>query len=113
MPPREWKIRVEDIVEAARRIQQHTAGMDRDAFTRDAKTADAVQYQFVVIGEAARHVPDDITGRHLEIPWAEMRDMRNVVAHGYFRVSLDIMWETATRDVPPLIESLRRLLDEE
>ena len=57
---------------------------------------DAVSYCFGIIGEAARHVPDEVAVAHPELPWAEMRAMRNVVVHEYFGVTLETRWKTAS-----------------
>jgi len=63
-----------------------------------------------VIGEAAAHLPSDLTDVHPEIPWAEMRGLRNIVAHTYFAVSASVLWETARSDLPPLVGPLRSLM---
>jgi uncharacterized protein with HEPN domain len=61
--------------------------MTYEAFTADRKTVDAVIRNLIVIGEAAGRVPDDVALVHPEIPWKDMRDMRNLVIHEYFGVS--------------------------
>jgi uncharacterized protein with HEPN domain len=83
-----------------------------EQFKADSRTVEAVQFNFIVIGEAARHIPDDIVTRRAELPWAEMRGLRNVVTHPYFAVSLDILWQTVTTDLPPLAPSIQSLIDE-
>lgn len=112
MPPRIWQDRVRDILEAIERIRRYTEGMDRTVFASDRRTIDAVVRNFTVIGEAARHVPAEITKRHAETPWQDMRDIRNVVVHEYFGVSIDILWETICHDLQPLVEPLEKLLAE-
>lgn len=69
-----------------------------------------MQFNFIVIGEAARHIPDDITAQHPEIPWREMRGLRNVVAHAYFTVSPAILWRTITDDLPPLSAPIQAIV---
>ena len=71
-----------------------------------------MSFAFVVIGEAASHVPEEVCERAADVPWAKMRGMRNVVAHEYFGIDREVVWETATRDIPSIVEPLRRLLDE-
>lgn len=112
MPPRDWQLRIADILDAIAAIQEFTAGMDYGTFTQDRKTVDAVLRNFTIIGEAARHTPDDVTTAHPEIPWQDMRDTRNVIMHGYFGVNLRIVWDTIHDDLPPLIEPLKALLSE-
>jgi hypothetical protein len=69
VPPRDWKQRIADILEAIERIQRYTRGMDLDSFSADDRTVDAVVRNITVIGEAARSVPDDVRRAHPEIPW--------------------------------------------
>lgn len=109
MPPRVWHFRLEDIVQAVEKILRYTDGMTFEQFVEDDRTLDAVVRNFTVIGEAARHVPDDLTRDHPEIPWDEMRGIRNVVVHEYFGVSATIIWETAKRDLPVLLSGLRKV----
>ena len=60
MPPRDWRIRVEDIIEAASAIAGYVQGLTYEEFAEDRKTVDAVVRNLEVIGEAARHVPEDV-----------------------------------------------------
>ena len=64
MPPRDWKVRLQDILERIDRIERYTEGMDLAAFGQDELTVDAVVYNFAIIGEAARRVPPEITERY-------------------------------------------------
>ncbi len=84
--------------------------MELEAFVADDRTLDAVSRCFGIIGEAAIHVPKDVVDAHPEIPWAEMRAMRNIVVHEYFGVTNETLWKTAREDLPTIIEPLRKLL---
>jgi len=110
MPSRDWTLRIADILDAIAAIRGFTDGMGYAAFIRDRKTVDAVLRNFTIIGEAARHVPDEVTAAHPEIPWQDMRDMRNVIMHAYFGVNLLIIWDTIQGNLPPLIKPLEELL---
>ena len=112
MPRRSWRLRAEDILQALETIHDYTRDMDRDDFIRDRRTVDAVLRNLIVIGEASRKVPAEVQQANPQIPWQEMSDMRNVVVHEYFGVSVPIIWDTVARDLPPLIPAFRRLLDE-
>jgi len=109
---REWKLRLEDILEAIATIDRYATGMDYEAFRADSKTVDAVVRNLEIIGEAARHVPDAIRKRYSDVPWARMRDMRNVLIHEYSGVSVSIVWQTVRDDLPPLVPLLRRILEQ-
>ena len=110
MPPRRWKLRVRDILDAIENIQQYIEGLDYDAFINDRKTMDAVIRNLITIGEAAAYVPDHVIEAHPEIPWRDMSDMRNIIVHEYFGISDKIVWETTQRDLSPLLNQLLNLL---
>jgi uncharacterized protein with HEPN domain len=113
VPPRNWPLRVADILVAINDVEDFVSGMDFESFTHDRKTVNAVIRALTVIGEAANHVPNDIADLHPEIPWADMRDMRNVVVHEYFGVDARVLWDTAHDDLPPLVTPLRSLVSEQ
>jgi uncharacterized protein with HEPN domain len=64
MPPRDWKIRIKDILNAITTVQAYTKGMKYQAFVADRKTVDAVIRNFIVLGEAATHVPEEVVVAH-------------------------------------------------
>ena len=77
------------IVEAIDNINEYTAGMDSAAYLADKKTCDAVVRNFEVIGEACSNVAKHhghFATSHPEIPWSFAYEMRNALAHGYFKV---------------------------
>lgn len=113
MSPRDWRVRIDDILSAIDKISLYTRGMDRESLAADAKTLDAVLFDITVIGEAARHVPETILERHPQVPWAAMRDLRNVVVHEYFGILVEIVWTTIADDLPPLRDQLVVLLESE
>ena len=109
LPGRAWHLRIEDILAAVERAQRYTA-MDLASFLADEKAVDAVCHCFGVIGEAARHVPEDVVVANPDLPWADRRGMRNVVVHEYFGVTNETLWKTAREDLPALVDRLRGLL---
>lgn len=86
--------------------------MTLEEFRTDDKTVDAVVRNLETIGEAARHVPSEIQERYPQLPWTQMRGMRNVVIHEYASVSTPIIWQTVTKNLPPLVPMLQEVLDE-
>ncbi len=111
MSSRSWKDRIEDILDAIAEIQLFTESTDFERFSEDQKTIKAVALNFIVIGEAAAHVPDEIARAHPRIAWKLMRGIRNRLVHDYFSLDTRIVWDTLQNDLPPLVEPLRRLLD--
>jgi uncharacterized protein with HEPN domain len=110
MPVRDWKFRIEDILEALQDSLVITRGMNYETFCHDKKTLKAVLYNLAVIGEAARKLPEEVTAKYPAIPWREMGDMRNVVIHEYFGIDPKILWETIEKELPPLVNRLKDIL---
>ena len=111
--PRRWRFRLGHIVEAIDKIQIYVDGMSLEEFLADTRTSDAVLRNLEIVGEAARLVPEDVTIRHHQVPWADMRAIRNIVAHEYDRVDLRIIWEAIHQDLPPLVSLLQEVLAQE
>ena len=110
MSPRGWQARVVDILDAIAEIQMFTTDMDFASFQRDAKTQRAVELNFIIIGEAAAQIPDEIEEQNPQIPWHLMRAMRNRLVHVYFEIDPTLLWDTIQNDLPPLVPLLRALL---
>jgi uncharacterized protein with HEPN domain len=92
-----------DILDAARLVREYTAGMTGDEFLADIKTQDAVLRRFEVIGEAAAHLTDETRALFPDVPFHQMRGMRNIIAHVYGEVDLTIVWRTVREHLPGLI----------
>lgn len=107
---RHWRLRVQDIIECAERIEQYTAGLDFEDFAGSRMMVDAVVRSLEIMGEAARSVPADIQARCPEVAWRLMNDMRNVLIHAYPRVDMATVWEAVRQDVRPTRERLVQLL---
>ena len=110
MPPRAWDFRVRDILDSIGAIEDHARGMTCEQFATDRKTVDAVVRNLTIIGEAASNIPDSVQERYPDVPWDEMRRMRNIVVHVYFGVELPVVWQTLQEDLPPLKEQLQKIL---
>jgi uncharacterized protein with HEPN domain len=110
MSRRNWRDRIRDILTAIAEIQAFTRGMDYETFKSDDKSIRAVEMNFIIIGEAATQIPEEIEEEYSSIPWGLMRAMRNRIVHIYFQVDEKLMWDTVQNDLPPLIPELEKLL---
>lgn len=110
MSPRNWQERLQDILEAIDQIQEFTHGLDFDTFRGDEKSVRAVEMNFIIIGESANQIPEEIEEKYPEIPWNLMRAMRNRIVHVYFQVDEKLLWDTIQNDLPPLANQLRNLI---
>lgn len=113
MSSRDWRVRIQDILQSIAGIGRVTAGMTFEEFQSHETISKAVLYDFVIIGEATRNIPDEIQSRYPHIPWRLMAGMRNVMTHEYFQVNLLRVWETIRSDLPLLVTQLQDLLERE
>ncbi len=100
---------IDHIQQAAADARSFVEGLDRDDFLRDKRTQQAVIMSLIIIGEAATKVIDvysEFAQEHQEVPWRNMRGMRNRIAHGYFDINLDVVWETVQEWLPVLLQQL-------
>ena len=111
MPLRKWDLRIRDMLAAIERIMAYTTNLNFSKFQADGKTVDAVIRNFEILGEAAAHVPEEIVLDYSDVPWQDIRDMRNLLAHEYFGVNKKIVWETVQKDLPSLITQLKQILE--
>lgn len=110
MSSRDWRDRVQDILDAIAEIQGFTAGVSFNHFQADLKTVRAVEMGLIVIGEAAAVIPAEVQELYPGIPWHLLRGVRNRLVHAYFAVDEQILWHTVQSDLPALAEALRSLL---
>ncbi len=106
MPCRSWQFRIDDILEAINKIERYTHGIDFDVWQEDEKTVDAVIRNLEIIGEASLHLPAEVQAYYEDVPWNMMKGIRNVLAHEYFGVDLEIVWKTVKEDLPVLKKRL-------
>lgn len=92
-------------------IHSFVAGMSFDEFRQDMKALKAVMADFIIIGEAAAGMPDEIVAAYSDVPWSVMRGMRNTLVHAYFDVDPKIVWDTIQQDLPGLVKPLRTMLE--
>ena len=101
------------ILQAIERIQRYTDDMDEVGFLQNEMAQDAVIRNFEVIGEASRNIERDyadFVAAHPEIPLSFAYEMRNALAHGYFKVDLGIVWKTVENDLAYLQQQVQALI---
>ncbi len=106
--------RFQDIRDAIAAIRAHLARAGEETTGKDAALLhDALLYQFVVIGEAVKHLGSETLEAAPEIPWRDVAGLRDLIAHEYFRISIDRVLDVVERDLPPLEKAINRLLGEQ
>lgn len=97
------------VSEAAELACSHVEGMDKQEFLADRRTQQAVIMNVVIMGEAVTRMLQEygtFLDRHPQVPWRNMKGMRNRMAHGYFDIDLNVVWETVRTALPKLLEQL-------
>jgi len=104
---------LEHILEAISRIHRYVEDRDEVSFLENEQVQDAVIRNLEIIGEASRnivkHYPEFVV-RYPEVPFSMAYEMRNALAHGYFRVDYVVVWKTIERDLPELEVMIKALL---
>jgi uncharacterized protein with HEPN domain len=102
--------RLRDIKDAITAVREHLAGAEDLTQKDNALLHDALLFQFVVIGEAVKHLAPETRESTPEIPWANIAGLRDLIAHEYFRIDIDRVLEIVNHDLPPLEQAIDRLL---
>ena len=110
--PRDYRLYLEDIVEAADRILRYTVGTGYDSFASDDKTVDAVVRNLEIIGEAAKKLPENAKQRMPDIEWRKIAGLRNILIHEYFGINKVIVWDVVQGKIPSLKTACENLLTE-
>jgi uncharacterized protein with HEPN domain len=100
---------LDHIQQAATNACEFVQGLSKDQFLADKRTQNAVVMSLIIVGEAATKVMErhaSFVGEHSTVPWRSMRGMRNRIAHGYFDLNLDVVWETVRTALPDLLIQL-------
>lgn len=103
-------IRLQHMLDAAREATSFVAGRTRSDLDTDRMRVLAVLKAIEIIGEAAGRVSEACRASVSDIPWPNIVGMRNRLVHGYFDINLDIIWQTATNELPTLIAALEKVL---
>jgi len=110
--PRDYKIYLEDIVEAIRKIRFFTTGLSLQAFSSDVKTFDAVIRNLEIIGEAIKRVPEEIRSLYPDVEWKKIAGLRDILAHEYFGIDIEIIWDVIHNKFPVLEKQIKQMLEE-
>jgi uncharacterized protein with HEPN domain len=101
------------MLDAINDINQILEGKSRDDFAGDRLLRVATERLLEIISEASRHIPEDIKGREVEIPWQRVADLGNRLRHAYHRVDPDILWQIVKHDLAPLRAFAEKVIREE
>ena len=104
---------LDDIEDSLDHILKYTRGITREAFLENPMTRDAVAWNFEVMGEAVKNLPDDLKARYPTIEWRKIAGLRDTIAHGYFRIDYEVLWGIIEQDIPHFHNRIREVIEEE
>lgn len=111
MSRRDDRLLLEDMLEHARLACEAAHGRSRADLDSDPVFRAACERFVEIVGEAASNVCEEFRAAHAEIPWRQIVGTRNILAHGYAQIDLDILWDIIAVNLPDLIAKLEEKLD--
>jgi len=110
---REWRLYLDDIRSCCDRVLEYTRDLDFEGFIAHRMAYDAVIRNLEIIGEAAKNLPEDVRACYPEIEWRRIAGLRDVLAHGYFGLEPETLWDIVRNKVPPLRAALQKEVGQE
>lgn len=101
---------LEDILRSCQRILHYTAGMTYEGFVSNNLVYDAVLRNIEIVGEAVKQIPTEVREQYPEVDWRRIAGMRDVVAHHYFSIHDEIVWDIVVNKIPELTEKVKTIL---
>jgi len=110
---RDYKLYLRDIVEAIERIENSLQNVTKKVFEKNVDIQDVILRRLEIIGEAASNIPSEIKTKYSHIEWKKIIGFRIVVAHTYFKVDMDIVWDIVENELPKLKKDIKEILEKE
>lgn len=111
MKARNDQLYLYDIAECCRKIEKYLDGVSKKDFLQNEMLQDALIRNIEIIGEASKNLSEEIRETNSHIYWRDIMRMRDKIVHHYFRINLEIVWQTATRDIPKLKPEIEKMLE--
>jgi len=108
---RDYNLYLDDIVEAAKRIEKYTKSLTLEELKKDTLILDGVVRNLEIIGEAAKNIPIQIKEKYPEIEWKKIAGLRDILAHGYFGIDVEVVWDIVKNKLPILKTQVNRILN--
>lgn len=107
------RLYLQDMLDSMNRIANYIQGESYDTFVNHQMLVDAVVRNLEIIGEAAGKVSDELRERVPEVPWKQMKGLRNIMIHEYFEIDNSIIWNIAFMDLPKARAQIEQIIAEE
>ena len=110
---RDYKLYLMDIIESIERIENSLKDFTKQHFIKNIDIQDAVLRRLEIISEASCNIPYETRSKYPEVEWKKIIGFRVVVAHTYFKVDLDIVWDIIESELPKLKKQIKEILKKE
>ncbi len=110
---RSYKLYLEEILSSTNKIQKYVGDSSFEDLLKDEMKIDAVVRNFEIIGEAANKISQEIKEKYPSIEWRKISDFRNILAHEYFGIDYEIMWDIIKNKLPRLQKDIQTITDKE
>ena len=110
--PRDYKVYLEDIMEAIAKIERYIANLSFEEFIKKEMVIDATVRNFEVIGEAVKRIPENIKQKYPDVEWKKIAGLRDILIHEYFAIDLEILWDIIKNKLPEFKRNIFKILEE-
>jgi len=107
---RDYKLYLEDILQAIEKIEKYTKGLTGEEIKKQDLVVDGVVRNLEIVGEAVKNIPADIKDKCADVEWKKIAGLRDILAHAYFGVDSEILWDIVKNKLPDLKVKISRLL---
>ena len=100
---------LEDIIHCINLIYRYSEGLSKEEFYKNQEKQDVLIHRLEIMGEASKRLSDEIIDSFLDVPWKQIKGMRDVLIHQYDDIMLEIVWETVQKRIPEIEHNLRKI----
>ena len=101
-----------NIIKHCQKIMEKTNGLSREEFDSNDDIVEIICFNILQIGELAKNFGPEFVKQYNDVPWRHIKGMRDKVVHGYDTINMDVVWDTAIRDIKPLKDYCEKILAE-
>jgi uncharacterized protein with HEPN domain len=110
---RSLKLYLEDISTSIYKIKKNTKAISKQRFIEDDTIYDSVILNLQIIGESSKNIPSEIRDRYTQIEWRKIIGLRNIIAHTYFTLEPDVIWDIIQTKIDPLQTAIEQIQTDE
>ena len=110
--PKDYKVYIDDIIEAIEKIQRYVLSKSFQQFSSDSLLVDGVIRNLAIIGEAVKNIPAEIRRKYPDIEWKKIAGLRDLLVHQYSGINDAIIWDIVSNKLPELKSFVIKLIDD-